>query len=106
MPQIMTEEQAKTKTCPFQSGAERIACEASACAGWGWVDPPEGEVDFDNPEIVTTPIGATVKGPDWEKRHTSVEDGKNVQVWRRYHVIGPRRGQCQAMSPIVEVEMP
>ena len=110
MPQVMTEEQAETKTCPFMTrrttrhhegvSDEAVGCLGSACACWGWVDPEEGEIDRASPERTKTPIGATIKGPGWEKEYRTIES----QMWIRYPVIGPRRGKCEAMSPEIIVE--
>ncbi len=110
MPQKMTEDDAASKICPFMATPhQEMYCVGSSCACWGWADGEMGELaDFsDSPEEIVTicqPFQAKPSKPDgvrWILWKT--EDSGKRAIWRRRRVKGPRRGQCEAMSPYIEV---
>lgn len=117
MPRAMTPDEAARKICPFMTkhnvddGIEPIGCASAGCACWGWVDPERGEVDFsgsDEKSDVEIDTGAKKPNPpdgdDWlELTPKHLANGKTIYRWARRPIKGPRRGQCEAMSPYIEV---
>ena len=104
MPQIMTPEEAESKICPFiATPAQEMYCMGNGCACWGWVDPERGQEsplgkDHERTEL---PQGEEPAGDGWHKGN--FQASTKIQNWWRRKVIGARRGQCEAMSPNIEV---
>ena len=99
MPQPLTEEQARSKTCPFMSyrspSETRSICEGSDCACWSWIEeygPSTGTIleERDTRDHPKRP------GDEWgfEERWDS-NGRKERNVWA-LHERGPRRGRCEA----------
>jgi hypothetical protein len=105
MTQLLTDDDAATKICPFMSTPRlNVSCMASACACWGWFDGEEGQEERTD-HSVEIPIGESHVDPPsghrWRQgRATTLETKRTWNLWRR---TGPRRGQCEAMSPHIEV---
>ena len=99
MPQFLTEEQARTRLCPFMSSflvnpesntAQFVpaTCMVSECACWGWVDPERGQLGG-KIERVEMPSDEMPEGDDWRRYGAS-------NGWQRLCATGPRRGRCEA----------
>lgn len=101
MPQIMTEEEAGETICPFMSfrNLEEKNCRASKCACWGWVDDEEGEPIMESMSVLSG-------GEDPDHREGWKYSFKTHGGEKKFHRFtgrhGDRRGQCEAMSPIIE----
>ncbi len=115
MPRVMTPEEARKKVCPFMSGplsvqggegTQYTKCSNVECACWGWVDGERGEIG--KFEVVDIAIEEEPIGDGWEKVGPTFNHNHHSkppkQQWQRYEIKGPRRGQCEAMSPNIEVD--
>ncbi len=114
MPRSMTPKDAAEKTCPFMNRQESTVtarCQGTHCMCWGWTDPERGQLGQERETIeVITSTGYRVPDirPDdtWsflsQKRNDPKSERVTVTLYRM-KVIGERRGQCEAMSPYIEV---
>jgi hypothetical protein len=94
--QLLTEEQAETKTCPFMSGwgdNPTLQCHGSRCACWNWVDREEGQTDHEAVDRIEQKEKPEPReGHLWSRPMLSLQDS----AWYSFKIIGPRRGKCGA----------